>query len=119
MQLTDKEKFVAGKPLKVDTKEVSDYVWWVEDSQGDMKPVTGDTKITYQSRTLVMPGDTVPDLLCYESCPSPTEDGKTSPSSSMANHDYVKYLQSAEGNGGKCNEKPTADDYEVYHHYCY
>ena len=84
-----------------------------------MKPVTGDTKIMYQSRTLVMADETVPDLLCYDSCPNPTEDGETNPSSKIDNHEYVKYLQSASGDTGKCKAKPTADDYEVYRHHCH
>ena len=116
VKLTDENlKFVAGKPLKVDNVNASDGVWWVEDSQGDMTPITGDTKISYLSSTLVMPDETIPELLCYDSCPKPAEDGKTKASNTMDTYDKVMYLQSATGDGGKCKVQPKATDYEVNH----
>ena len=114
VKLTDEKlKFVAGKPLKVNNANASDSVWWVDEDQGAMKPITGDTKITYLVSTLVMPDEKVPKLLCYDTCPDPGQDGRFDHAESIDTKEYVSYLNSATATGGKCKTKPESKDIKV------
>jgi hypothetical protein len=45
--------------------------YWVNDNNGDMIQLTGESLLTYTTYSTVNPGENVPQLICYENCPGP------------------------------------------------
>jgi len=83
--------------------------FWVWSSTGNIKPITAATQVTYVDQTLVMPGDTVPDLLCYENCPNAASVASCT-GSSDCNYDSPSHLSSNTQvqTAGSCSVKPTS-----------
>lgn len=65
-------KFVAGgSNILVADVDKGNCVY-NEAKSGEIEAVTGDTEVSFQVWATVQPGTTVPELMCYENCPDPT-----------------------------------------------
>jgi len=62
-------QFKQGSPIMINGKSLGSPSW-VSSKTGNLLPIKASTVVTYQTYRVVMPGQVVPKLLCYENCPT-------------------------------------------------
>jgi hypothetical protein len=94
------------KPVKINDVDVG-TPFWASKEGGDLVQPTDETQIEYRVDEVVVPGDDVPELACYDRCPETKSSGEISQYSSFE----PKVVSSIEVDGagrGECATKPTS-----------
>lgn len=81
---------------------------WSHKEIGDVVKASGTTTIDYRIRSLVVPGETIPELACYNNCPKLSTSPSHLSSCSMGQNCYEDTVNSITGfqvdNGGECSD---------------